>query len=71
MGLTMVLQQKMTPSADAQQSRMMMFMSIFFIWIFYAMPSALTLYMTVNQLLSILQTYMGKRAEKAKTPKAA
>ncbi len=67
MGLTMVLQQKMTPSADAQQSRMMMFMSIFFIWIFYAMPSALTLYMTVNQLLSILQTYMGKRAEKAKT----
>ena len=41
-------------------------MSIFFIWIFYAMPSALTLYMTVNQLLSILQTYMGKRAEKAK-----
>ena len=65
MGLTMVLQQKMTPSADAQQSRMMMFMSIFFIWIFYAMPSALTLYMTVNQLLSILQTYMGKRAEKA------
>ena len=71
MGLTMVLQQKMTPSADAQQSRMMMFMSIFFIWIFYAMPSALTLYMTVNQLLSILQTYMGKRAEKAKSPKAA
>ena len=71
MGLTMVLQQKMTPSADAQQSRMMMFMSIFFIWIFYAMPSALTLYMTVNQLLSILQTYMGKRAEKAKTPKTA
>ena len=71
MGLTMVLQQKMTPSADAQQSRMMMFMSIFFIWIFYAMPSALTLYMTVNQLLSILQTYMGKRADKAKTPKTA
>ncbi|MBR4901499.1 MAG: YidC/Oxa1 family insertase periplasmic-domain containing protein [Victivallales bacterium] len=71
MGLTMVLQQKMTPSADAQQSRMMMFMSIFFIWIFYAMPSALTLYMTVNQLLSILQTYMGKRADKAKAPKAA
>ena len=71
MGLTMVLQQKMTPSADAQQSRMMMFMSIFFIWIFYAMPSAWTLYMTVNQLLSILQTYMGKRAEKAKTPKTA
>ena len=71
MGLTMVLQQKMTPSADAQQSRMMMFMSIFFIWIFYAMPSALTLYMTVNQLLSILQTYMGKRADKAKAPRAA
>ena len=70
MGLTMVLQQKMTPSADPQQSRMMMFMSIFFIWIFYAMPSALTLYMTVNQLLSILQTYMGKQAEKTKAAKA-
>ena len=70
MGLTMVLQQKMTPSADAQQGRMMMFMSVFFIWIFYNMPSALTLYMTVNQLLSIAQTYMGKRADAAKTAKA-
>ena len=66
MGLTMMLQQMMTPSADAQQGRMMMFMSLFFIWIFYSMPSALTLYMTVNQLLSILQTYMAKRADKAK-----
>lgn len=66
MGLTMILQQKMTPNADPQQSRMMMMMSLFFIWIFYSMPAALTLYMTVNQLLSILQTYLTKKFDDKK-----
>jgi YidC/Oxa1 family membrane protein insertase len=56
MGLTMLLQQKLTPSAgDPQQQRMMSFMSIFFIFLFYSMPSGLTLYWTVSQLLSIVQ----------------
>ncbi len=56
MGLTMLLQQKLTPSAaDPQQQRMMNFMSIFFIFLFYGMPSGLTLYWTVSQILSIVQ----------------
>ncbi len=66
MGLTMVLQQKMTPNADPQQGRMMMMMSLVFIWIFYSMPAALTLYMTVNQLLSVLQAYLTKKFDDKK-----
>ncbi len=56
MGATMFLQQKLTPSiGDPQQQRMMNFMSIFFIFLFYSMPSGLTLYWTVSQILSIVQ----------------
>jgi YidC/Oxa1 family membrane protein insertase len=56
MGATMYLQQRLTPSAgDPQQQRMMNFMSIFFIFLFYGMPSGLTLYWTVSQILSIVQ----------------
>jgi len=56
MGATMYLQQRLTPSTgDPQQQRMMNFMSIFFIFLFYGMPSGLTLYWTVSQILSILQ----------------
>jgi YidC/Oxa1 family membrane protein insertase len=56
MGLTMLLQQKLTPSiGDPQQQRIMNFMSIFFIFLFYGMPSGLTLYWTVSQILSIVQ----------------
>ena len=58
MAATMFLQQKMTPNPDPQQSKMMTFMTIFFMFLFYSMPSALTLYLTVSYLLGILQTYM-------------
>lgn len=60
---SMLLQQKMTPSADPSQQRMMMFMSLFFLWIFYGMPSGLTLYWTVNQILTIAQTLITHRLE--------
>ncbi|OPZ58111.1 MAG: Membrane protein insertase YidC [Deltaproteobacteria bacterium ADurb.Bin510] len=68
MGATMFLQQKMTPSTgDPQQQRMMNFMSIFFIFLFYGMPSGLTLYWTVSQILSIVQMLatnaLNRRAE--------
>ena len=58
MAATMFLQQKMTPNPDPQQSKMMTFMTIFFMFLFYSMPSALTLYLTISYLLGILQTYM-------------
>ncbi len=66
MGLTMFLQQKLTPSADPQQAKMMNMMSLVFIFFFYGMPSALTLYMTVNQILSIVQMLVIRKLESKK-----
>jgi YidC/Oxa1 family membrane protein insertase len=62
----MLLQQKLMPSADASQQRMMMFMSLFFLWIFYGMPAGLTLYWTTNQILTIAQTLITRRLEERK-----
>jgi len=66
---TMVLQQRLTPSAgDPQQQKMMMFMPVMMLFIFYSMPSALVLYWTVSQGLSILQLVMQQRkSEDGKT----
>ena len=56
-GVTMLVQQKITPSSmDPTQAKMMMFMTLFFAFIFYSMPSGLTLYWTVNQAIGIVQT---------------
>jgi YidC/Oxa1 family membrane protein insertase len=63
---SMLLQQKLMPSADASQQRMMMFMSLFFLWIFYGMPAGLTLYWTTNQILTIAQTLITRRLEERK-----
>ena len=76
MALSMLAQQKMMPSsANPQQSRMMMFMSVFFLFIFYSMPAGLTLYWTVNQILTIGQNLVTKRLDNddtaAKAPQPA
>ncbi len=64
MTATMVLQQKLTPSAgDPQQQKMMAFMPVMMLFIFYNMPSALVLYWTVSQLLSILQLVLQQRKD--------
>ena len=56
MGLTMVWQQKVVPtSVDPMQQKVMMFMTIFFVFILYSMPSGLTLYWSINQIVSIFQ----------------
>jgi YidC/Oxa1 family membrane protein insertase len=57
MGATMVLQQRLMPSAgaDAQQRQMMTMMSVVFIFLFYQFPSGLVLYWFVSNLLGILQ----------------
>ncbi|OGV75406.1 MAG: hypothetical protein A3K19_12835 [Lentisphaerae bacterium RIFOXYB12_FULL_65_16] len=71
MGATMIIQQKMMPSSpDPTQARMMMFMSFFFIFLFYSMPSGLTLYWTVNQVLTIVQNFITLRWETQKTSAA-
>jgi YidC/Oxa1 family membrane protein insertase len=69
MSVTMFLQQKLTPSSlDPMQARMMMIMTVFFAFIFYGMPAGLTLYWTVNQVLSIVQTLITYRLVKQMTP---
>ncbi|MDT8389504.1 MAG: YidC/Oxa1 family insertase periplasmic-domain containing protein [Lentisphaeria bacterium] len=67
MSATMLLQQRLTPTAgDPSQKKMMMFMSLFFMIIFYSMPSGLTLYWTTNQVLTIGQNLVTKRIEARK-----
>lgn len=58
MGITQVIQQKMTPtSVDPMQEKMMMFMPIFFTFLFWGFPSGLVLYWLVNNVISIAQQY--------------
>lgn len=58
-------QQKLMPThSDPSQARMMNFMTLFFMFIFYNMPAGLTLYWTVNQLLTILQNVVTRKLEK-------
>ena len=62
MTATMVLQQRLTPTAgDPQQQKMMAFMPVMMLFIFYTMPSGLVLYWSVSQGLSILQLYLQRR----------
>jgi len=58
MGVTMFLQQKLSPSVpDATQQKVMMFMPIIFTAMFINLPSGLVLYWVVNNILSIGQQY--------------
>lgn len=59
MALTMGLQSYLTPSAgDKSQQRMMMvFMPIMMLVMFYNFPSALSLYWTLSQVVSIIQMW--------------
>ena len=63
MGVSMLLQQKLTPtpSADPQQKQMMTMMSIMFIFLFYQFPSGLVLYWFVSNLLGIAQQLLVNR----------
>ena len=63
MGATMVIQQKMTPSAaDPAQAKMFMLMPIMFTFLFLNFPSGLVLYWLVNNVLSIAhQYYLNKK----------
>lgn len=62
MGITMLLQQKMTPSTvDPAQQKMMMMMPIVFTVIFLNMPSGLVIYWLANNVLSIAQQVMMTR----------
>jgi YidC/Oxa1 family membrane protein insertase len=58
MGVTQVIQQKMTPtSVDPMQEKIMLAMPIVFTFIFWGFPSGLVLYWLVNNVISIAQQY--------------
>jgi len=51
----------MSPSMDATQQKLMRWMPLFFLLFLYNFSSGLALYMTVNNLLTILQTWLMRR----------
>jgi YidC/Oxa1 family membrane protein insertase len=66
MGVTMFVQQKMTPTvADPRQAKIMLVMPIFFTFMFLELPSGLVLYWTVSNLLQIAQQWYMDRPVRA------
>ncbi len=56
MGVSMIFTMKMTSTtADPQQAKIMMFMNIAFIFLFAWLPAGLLLYITLSNVLSIVQ----------------
>lgn len=69
MAVTMVWQQKLTPgTGDPNQQKMMMFMPVMMLVMFYNFAAGLTLYWTTNQCLMIVQQLiMHRKSAKAAT----
>lgn len=66
MGITMLIQQIMTPSSgDPTQKKMMYILPIVFTFMFLKFPSGLVLYWLVNNLFSILQQVYTLKTQKA------
>jgi len=62
MGVTMFIQQKMTPTnMDPTQAKLMMMMPVVFTFLFLNFPSGLVVYWLTNNLLTILQQYLIRR----------
>ena len=63
MGITMLIQARITPTspgADEMQAKMMKYLPMIFILFLYNFSAGLTLYWTVQNVLSIAQTHMTK-----------
>jgi len=59
MGLTMFIQQKLTPSTmDPMQAKLMMAMPLVFTFMFLNFPAGLVIYWLVNNLLTIFQQFL-------------
>ena len=64
MAATMILQMQLTPkSGDPTQQRILMFMPLIFVVFTYNFASALALYYTVQNILSIIQLYVTRNQE--------
>lgn len=69
MGLTMFLQQKLTPTTftDPMQEKIMKFLPLIFTFFFVTFPAGLTLYWFVNNVCSVIQQiFVNKLFEKHK-----
>ncbi len=64
MGITMFVQQKMTPTtADPMQQKIFLIMPVVFTFLFLNFPSGLVIYWLTNNVLTIIQQYViNKRA---------
>ena len=63
MGVSMFVQQKMTPmTGDPRQAKMMLIMPFIFTFMFLNLPSGLVLYWFVSNVLQILQQKLMDRA---------
>lgn len=72
MGVTMFIQQKMTPIAgDPRQAKMMLFMPIVFTFMFLSLPSGLVLYWTISNVLQIGQQWYMDRPRTERAGRAA
>jgi YidC/Oxa1 family membrane protein insertase len=63
MGVTMFYQARLTPPSpgmDPTQQKMMQYMPLIFLFVLYNMSSGLTLYWTVQNVLTIVQTKLTK-----------
>jgi YidC/Oxa1 family membrane protein insertase len=70
MGLTMFIQQKLTPTAlEPMQQRVMLFMPLIFSVFMISLPSALTLYIFVSTLFGVLQQYLFTKSKSASAVK--
>lgn len=70
MGVTMILQMKLTPqpaSMDKGQAMIMKFMPLIFLFFCYNFASALALYWTTQNIFSIFQTYVMRLYQKEPT----
>lgn len=71
LGLTMYLQQKMTPTTmDPAQARIMAFLPLVFTVFMLQLPSGLTLYMVVSAVFGIIQQWYILREPSAPVPAA-
>ena len=73
-GVTMIWQARLTPPSpgmDPAQQQMMKYMPVVFLFILYYMPAGLTLYWTVQNLLTIAQTKLTRANDAAAGAKTA
>jgi len=60
MGVTMLIQQRLTPT-DPRQAALMYIMPIMMLFFFYTLPSGLVLYWTISNVLQIVQQVITNR----------